>query len=62
MTTEMQAECRFDANAPVTREIIARAKALKEKPQEPQNRSNSEGKQHGSEETRDCSGEHTRGA
>ena len=62
MTTETQAEFRFDPNDPVTREIIARAKPLKEKPQEPQNRSNSEGKQHGSEEPRDCSGGHTRGA
>lgn len=36
MTTETRAEYRFDPTAPVTREIIARAKALKEKPQEPQ--------------------------
>ena len=43
MTTETQAEYRFDPNDPVTREIIARAKALKQKPQEPQNGSNTEG-------------------
>lgn len=36
MTTEMQAEYRFDPNDPVTREIIAKAKALNEQPQEPQ--------------------------
>ena len=36
MTTETRAEYRFDPNHPVTREIIARAKALKEQPQEPQ--------------------------
>jgi len=36
MTTETQAEYRFDPNAPMTKKIIARAKALKEKPQEPQ--------------------------
>ena len=36
MTTETQADYRFDANDPVTREIIARAEALKEKPQEAQ--------------------------
>ena len=36
MTTETQAGYRFDPNAPMTREIIARAKALKQKPQEPQ--------------------------
>ena len=44
MTTETQAGYRFDPNDPVTREIIARAKALKEQPQEPQSVSNTEGK------------------
>ena len=51
MTTETQAEYRFDLSDPVTREIIARAKALKEQTQEPQ----TEGKYHGSEEPRGCS-------
>ena len=53
MTTETRAEYRFDLNHPVTREIIARGRAFKEKPQEPQNRSNSEGKSHGSKGHRD---------
>ena len=36
MATETQAEYRFDRNAPVTNEIIARARAPKEQRQESQ--------------------------
>ena len=47
MRTETRAEYRFDLSDPVTRDIIARARALKKQPQEPQ----TEGKQHGNGES-----------